>query len=96
MTNRVDPGVQRTVMYLSQPTRWSWWPFLPVIRSSDPQVEHGFVFDTFHCLGMTGFSATVFKGNIHTLPHGLRELLDLPKEVFNTAEELADAGWRVD
>jgi hypothetical protein len=31
-----------------------------------------------------------------TLPGHFQEFMQLPKEVFDTAEELAEAGWRVD
>lgn len=95
-TNRLDRTAQQTVLFVSQPVLWPWWPFLPVVRRINQRIEDGFVFDTLRCLGMTGYSATVFIGNIYTLPESLQGLLEQPKEVFDTAEELVAAGWRVD
>ena len=45
---------------------------------------------------MTGYSATVFITNLFMLPPDLSAFLALPHETFDTAEELARAGWRVD
>jgi len=47
--------------------------------------------------GPTGFSATAFKCNLFMLPQSLAEMLrDVPREVFDTPEEMYAAGWRVD
>ena len=46
--------------------------------------------------GPYGFSATVFLTNLFLLPKTLDEFLALPKEVFDTAEEVGAAGWVVD
>lgn len=43
-----------------------------------------------------GFSASVFFCNLFMLPSTVAEFLDLPHETYDTAEELADANWRVD
>jgi hypothetical protein len=45
---------------------------------------------------LPGYSATVFLTNMILMPRQLEELLALPKEVFDTRDELADAGWCVD
>jgi len=50
--------------------------------------ELGFVFDS-RSAGWMGVSTTVFAAN-------LNEFLALTKETFDTAEELAAAGWVVD
>ena len=47
-------------------------------------------------LGLTGYSATVFKVNLFLVPRHLEALLALPREAFDTAEEVLAAGWRVD
>jgi hypothetical protein len=38
----------------------------------------------------------VFLCNVFLLPHSEEELLALPREVFDTPEEIAAAGWVVD
>jgi hypothetical protein len=45
--------------------------------------------------GVYGYSATVFRANVFCLP-AHDALLTLPREVFDTAEEVYAAGWRVD
>ena len=54
------------------------------------------MFDARHARGLTGYSATVFDCNLFMLPRTWSEFLALPREVYDSAEELADAGWRVD
>ena len=81
---------------LSTPSLWPAWPFLPVVRRSNGEEELGVLFDALRAAHLTGFSATVWFTNLFTLPPTLAELLELPKEVFDTAEEVAAAGWRVD
>jgi hypothetical protein len=46
--------------------------------------------------GLPGHSATVFITNLFMKPTQLAKFLALPKEVFDTPEEVADAGWCVD
>ena len=58
--------------------------------------ELGIVFDAFHACDLAGYSATVFLTNLFLLPATLPQLLALPREAFDSAEELAQAGWRVD
>jgi hypothetical protein len=43
-----------------------------------------------------GYSATVFLTNLFILPATEEAFLKLPKESFDTAEEMAAAGWVVD
>jgi hypothetical protein len=45
---------------------------------------------------LPGSSATEFLTNLFLMPRQLNEFLALPKEVFDTREVLADAGWCVD
>ena len=54
------------------------------------------MFDAMGTSTRTGFSATVFRCNLFLLPPSFEEFLALPKEVFDTSEELLNAGWRVD
>ena len=85
----------RTVLYLSSPALWPHWPFLPVVRRASGREELGVVFDA-RAAGLTGYSATVFLTNLFLLPAGFEQFLALPHETFDSAEELADAGWCVD
>lgn len=43
-----------------------------------------------------GFSATVVLTNLFLMPATEEEFFALPKEVFDTPEEVAAAGWRID
>jgi hypothetical protein len=62
----------------------------------DGELDYGVLYDAYHASGRTGFTATIFLTNIFLLPAQLDEFLQLPREMFDTAEELALAGWRVD
>lgn len=88
--------VKRTVLFLANPTLWPLWPFLPVVRRTSGDEELGVVYDAREAVALTGYSATVFLTNMFTLPRNFQEFLKLPKETFDCAEELAEAGWRVD
>ncbi len=95
MTSCASPVRDRTVLFVATPSLWPAWPFLPVVRRSKGQEELGVMFDS-RFAGVTGYSATVFATNLFVLPATLNQFLALPHETFDTAEELADAGWRVD
>ena len=88
--------MSRHLAWLVTPRRWPLWPFLPLIRKAEAVVDLGVLFDARHALGLTGLSATVFKTNLFLIPRRLEGLLSLPKETFDTAEEVLAAGWRVD
>ena len=45
---------------------------------------------------LTGYSATVFKTCLFLLPPTFEQFLALPRDTFDDAEELLDAGWVVD
>jgi len=93
----MSPVRLRNLRMLSQPDRWPHWPFLPVIRRLPGKAaELGVVFDAMGTANLPGFSATVFLTNLLMMPRQLDEFLVLPKEVFDTREELIDAGWYVD
>jgi len=91
-----DAVLARNLQFISNPSHWNLWPYLPLIRDTTSDHELGVMVDLNGGVGITGFSATVFLTNLFTLPQRLEELLALPKEVFDTAEELIAAGWRVD
>ncbi len=86
----------RTVRMLATPALWPTWPFLPVVRRRAGCQELGVVFDARGACGLTGHSATVYRTNLFALPSKLSDFLALPREVFDSGEELADAVWQVD
>ena len=97
MATVLDRIRERAVLFLTTPALWPSWPFLPVVRRHPGREEDlGVVFDARGAAGLTGYSATVFRTNLFALPHTLAEFLALPKEVFDSAEEVFEAGWRVD
>ena len=95
MTSCVTRSRDRTVLFLSTPALWPAWPFLPVVRRTRGSEELGVVFDS-RAAGLNGFSTAVFFCNLFALPPSFEQFLALPKEVFDTADELADAEWRID
>jgi hypothetical protein len=46
--------------------------------------------------GVYGYGSTVFLANLFDLPPTLAGLLALPRRAFDSADEVFDAGWRVD
>jgi hypothetical protein len=87
----------RNLLFLASPSLWPAWPFLPLVRRR-PGVadECGLLCDALRLCGLPGYSATVILANLFLLPRRLEELLRLPKETFDTPEEVYAAGWRVD
>ncbi|MFO0806435.1 MAG: hypothetical protein U0791_25300 [Gemmataceae bacterium] len=86
----------RQLLFLTTPALWSTWPFLPLVRRTGAEEEHGLLFDPMGELSKTGLSTTVFLANLFLLPPTLEEFLALPKEVYDEADKLLDAGWSVD
>ncbi|OWK34219.1 hypothetical protein FRUB_10190 [Fimbriiglobus ruber] len=85
------------MLFVSTPTLWPGWPFLPVIRrAADREEELGVVFDALGACGLTGYRATVFHCNLFALPPTVAALLALPREVYDAPEEVVHHGWRVD
>jgi hypothetical protein len=91
-------ATMRDVVFLSTPSAWPQYPYLPVIRRSargDCQ-QLGIVYDAVGVSGLYGYSATVFLANYFTLPETEAEFLALPKIVYDTLDELFDDGWVID
>ena len=86
---------ERTLLLLSVPALWPHWPFLPLVRRGNGREELGVAFDA-RAAGLTGYSSTVFLTNLFLLPPDFESFLALPKEVFDSAEEMADSGWSAD
>ena len=89
-------GPARHLLFVGTPALWPAWPFLPVVRRARGREELGVVFDGFGFCGLAGYSATVLRTNLFALPARLDQLLALPRESFDSPEELVAAGWRVD
>jgi hypothetical protein len=86
----------RAVHFLARPALWPVWPYLPVVRRRRGREELGILFDFRGTSGRTGLSAAVFLTNLFLAPADERRLLDLPHEIYDAPEEVADAGWDVD
>jgi hypothetical protein len=95
MATGVRHARERTLLFLTTPALWPQWPFLPVVRRTRGVEELGVVFDS-RAAGLTGFSATVFHSNLYLLPPTLARFLELPRDTYNSAEELIASGWAVD
>ncbi len=90
-------GRRRDLYFFTHPAEWQFWPLLPVVRRRDgAEEELGLLFDARGACNLLGHSDTVFLSNLFLAPARLDEFLALPKEVYDTPDEVADAGWRVD
>jgi hypothetical protein len=99
MTAATAAGRERShnLLFLSTPTLWPAWPFLPLMRRKPGQEEeYGLLYDALHVSHKAGYSATVLLCNLFTIPRDEEELLALPKEIFDAPEEVYEAGWCVD
>jgi hypothetical protein len=96
-TTHPRPATVRDLIYFSEPKLWQTWPFLPVIRHKpDGELECGLLYDCWTVSRQAGYSSTVFLSNFFELPPNEDDFLKLPKEIFDNAEEIAAAGWRLD
>lgn len=91
------PATARDLLYLRTPRLWPTWPFLALVRRpAGGGLECGVLYDCWSVAGRPGYSATVFLTNVFELPPTEEGLLALPHEAYDSAEEVARAGWRVD
>jgi hypothetical protein len=87
----------RNLLFMSTPELWQTWPFLPIMRQRPgSDQECGVLCDLLHYSGRAGFSATVFLCNFVLTPQTEPEILRLPREVYENAEQVYAAGWRID
>ena len=86
----------RNLHFMSRPDLWPTWPYLAVVRRLSGEEEYGVLCDLFRATGKTGYRATVFESNLFLLPPSEVVLLNLPKHVYDTLDEVFEAGWRVD
>jgi hypothetical protein len=94
---RPRPATERDLLFMTTPALWPAWPLLPVVRRHpDGRLDCGLMYDCRGAARLAGLSATVFLGNLFQLPKTLDEFLKLPREIYDTPEEVAAAGWRVD
>jgi hypothetical protein len=59
-------------------------------------MDCGVLYDFRNTSGRLGYASTVFVCNFFLLPETEEALLALPKEVFDSADELLAASWTVD
>jgi hypothetical protein len=91
-----DPARNRTLFFLTHPDRWPLWPFLPVVRRRGGEEELGVLYDALRARDLPGYSCTIFLTNLFLLPETVEQFLALPRETFDTPEEVFAAGWSVD
>lgn len=97
MTARSSAGdLARHRLFVSTPALWPAWPFLPLVRRTKGEQELGVMFDALSTCDVTGYSATVFLCNLFEIPSCLDKLLTLPREVYDTGDEVIAAGWKLD
>jgi hypothetical protein len=96
-TEQPRKATARDLFFFAHPEHWPTWPHLALVRRhADGGMDFGVLYDAMHKTGRTGYSSTVFLCNYFLMPEMEGELLALPKEIFDTPEEMAEAGWRVD
>jgi hypothetical protein len=88
----------RDFAFFTNPKIWQQYPFLPLIRrGSEPDASQlGILYDALGLSGTYGYSSTVFLVNLFLLPPSEAKLLSGPRLVYDSFEELANAGWVVD
>lgn len=83
------------MLMFMNPCLWPYYPFLAVRRQTDHygSVERGVLYDARGFTGTYGHSCTVFRPL--TVPCSQVDLLAGPRDVFDSFDELTNAGWTV-
>lgn len=63
-----------------------------MVRQTKGEPDLGILYDFRFASSRTGFSSTVFLTNLFLIPDTEHALSALPKEVFDTPEEIVAAG----
>ena len=88
---------ERNLLFFTTPSLWPNWPYLPLVRRRKGQEEeYGVIVDAMSAFDVAGYSSTVFASNLFEIPDRFDQITQLPKETFDTPEEIFSAGWRVD
>ena len=84
----------RDLHFFAHPRLWPLYPFLPLTRrvGDAAQRQCGLLYDARGVSGRCGYSATVFLTDLFLVPASEAELLARPKLVYDTFEEVAEAG----
>ena len=98
MTASTQQCRQRHLAMMAAPASWPHYPFLPLRRDRAGMEgpDLGILYDAWGFGRTPGYSATVFVVGIFELPPTEEALFLAPREVFDTVDEVFDAGWRVD
>jgi hypothetical protein len=89
-------ATERDFHFFQNPSLWRTHPFLPLTRRDlSGRQELGVLFDA-RSFGLHGYDCTVLLENLFLLPTTVDGLLALPRLVYDSFDELADAGWSVD
>ena len=87
----------RDLYFFTHPEHWPAWPYLPLMRRRPgAEEECGLLYDAKGVSGRPGYSATVWLCNLFLAPRAEADFLALPRETYDTPEEVAAAGWVVD
>jgi hypothetical protein len=86
----------RHLLFLATPALWPSWPFLPLVRRRPGGAEElGLLFDAA-AAGVPDRRYAVRHANLFLLPATLAEFLALPAEIYDSAEAVFAARWRID
>jgi hypothetical protein len=100
-TKELQTKERAQLFVMGCPKAWTHWPFLALVRENAEGyrgLDYGLLIDIFHATkwGLSGYSSTIFLCNFYAKPEEWNEILALPKEVFDTLEEVYSAGWKID
>lgn len=83
-----------TTNAVALPQCWPYYPYLSVIRITSNGVQSGTMVDLFRKHNIPGYSSTIFLCERSECPLSLAHLLSLDREIYDTPEEVIEAGWR--